>query len=191
MSGQGWVSTLLGVFVLVVGGFALGLIVGVVSEEPELVVGHVAGRSTDVDWSVAGAAEAGVGASAEPAPVPARVDVAAGPPPAPTSRPAPAPAAKPAARPAPAAAPAPRPVRAAEPGFAVQVGAFGTPAAANGVAQRLRAAGYPVKVLAPESDDRWRVRVAPIASRAEAEQTARRLKVEESLPTWVLREQAS
>jgi cell division septation protein DedD len=191
MSGQGWVSTLLGVFVLVVGGFALGLIVGVVSEEPELVVGHVAGRSTEVDWSVEGAAEAGDVPAAEPAPAPAGVDVAAGPPPVSGARPGPSAAAKPAARPAAPAAPAPRAARPTEPGFAVQVGAFGTPAAANGVADRLRAAGYPVKVLAPESDDRWRVRVAPIASRAEAEQTARRLKVEESLPTWVLREQAS
>ena len=50
---QGWIVTLLGILVLVTGGFVLGLIVGIVSEEPELVVGHVAGRSTEIDWSVA------------------------------------------------------------------------------------------------------------------------------------------
>jgi len=46
-------------------------------------------------------------------------------------------------------------------------------------------------VLAPSSDDRWRVRVGPIGGKAEAEQTARRLKVEQDLPTWVLRESGS
>ena len=46
----GWFASLLGAAVLIAGGFALGLVAGVVSEEPELVVGHLVGRSDDVDW---------------------------------------------------------------------------------------------------------------------------------------------
>jgi len=46
----GWFASLLGAAVLIAGGFALGLVAGVVSEEPELVVGHLAGRSDDVAW---------------------------------------------------------------------------------------------------------------------------------------------
>ena len=33
-SGQGWLSTLVGILVLTAGGFLIGLVVGVVSEEP-------------------------------------------------------------------------------------------------------------------------------------------------------------
>ena len=47
----GWFATLIGGAVLIVGGFSLGLVVGVVSEEPELVVGHLVGRSEQVVWS--------------------------------------------------------------------------------------------------------------------------------------------
>ena len=36
----GWLASLLGAVVLIVGGFALGLVAGVVTEEPELVVIH-------------------------------------------------------------------------------------------------------------------------------------------------------
>ena len=59
-AGQGWLSTLVGVLVLVAGGFVIGLIVGVVSEEPELVAGHVAGRSTEIDWTASKTAPLGV-----------------------------------------------------------------------------------------------------------------------------------
>ena len=51
-AGQGILITLVGILLLVTVGFVIGLVVGVVSEEPELVVGHVAGRSTEVDWSL-------------------------------------------------------------------------------------------------------------------------------------------
>ena len=37
----GWLASLLGAAVLIAGGFALGLVAGVVSDEPELVVAHV------------------------------------------------------------------------------------------------------------------------------------------------------
>lgn len=46
----GWLASLLGAAVLIAGGFALGLVAGVVSEEPELVVGHLIGRSDEVAW---------------------------------------------------------------------------------------------------------------------------------------------
>lgn len=46
----GWLASLLGAGVLIAGGFALGLVAGVVSEEPELVVGHLVGRSEEAAW---------------------------------------------------------------------------------------------------------------------------------------------
>ncbi len=196
-AGQGWLTTLLGIFVLVAGGFGLGLIVGVISEEPELVVGHVAGRSTEVDWTAPGASQAPAAGE-----LPADRDL-------PAAKEQPPRVAEAGERSAPGAAGSPRaearglpPVAAAAPerasrpkgrsaSYAIQVGAFAASAAADEVAGRLRAAGYPVAVLAPSSDDRWRVRVGPIGGKAEAEQTARRLKVEQDLPTWVLRESGS
>lgn len=53
----GWFASLLGAAVLIAGGFALGLVAGVVSEEPELVVGHLVGRSEEVAWAPEGEAE--------------------------------------------------------------------------------------------------------------------------------------
>lgn len=204
-AGQGWLTTVLGILVLVAGGFSLGLVVGIVSEEPELVVGHVAGRSTEIDWS-ADALEAPAptavepeqdfgqhlaAADAEPAARPAAAAQHARP--APSHRgksnaKAEAHATLPPVAAPPKARPASPTVSTGSLHFAIQVGAFGESASAEKVAGRLRKGGYPVQVLAPSSDDRWRVRVGPIGSKAEAEQMARRLKVEESLPTWVLRE---
>lgn len=223
-AGQGWLSTLLGVFVLVAGGFALGLVVGVISEEPELVVGHVAGRTTEIEWSAVGAG--GEPGSAAPGEAPASDDwpmagdngqagASTAPsvdapvrrlPPvaapgeqrlAPGARPsgaeqiaAKAPTSAPAAGGSSGAAKSSAPVADADSSstFAIQVGAFGDSQAAQSVAGRLRASGYPVQVVPPASDDRWRVRVGPIRSRVEADETAQRLKVDENLPTWVLRE---
>jgi len=48
-----------------------------------------------------------------------------------------------------------------------------------------------VRVVEPSSDKRWRVRVGPVDSRPDAERLAGRLKREEQLPTWVLRDPAS
>jgi cell division septation protein DedD len=45
-----------------------------------------------------------------------------------------------------------------------------------------------VQILEPDEDDRWRVRVGPIAGRQEAEELALRLKRQDRLPTWVLPE---
>jgi len=223
-AGQGWLSTVLGIGLLVAVGFALGLVFGVVSEEPELVVGHVAGRSEEIDWTADAAATAdvdlaaaragsrdssGQGAAALGEPQPLAPSVAAGPPPEPAARPAPKPPERrvdpPEARAPAAASPAvaassgnssggesaPTEPAAVGARFAIQVGAFSDGAAAEQVAADLRAKGYPVRVLRPGQDDRWRVRVGPVSGRAAAEETAGRLKVEEQLPTWVLRERGT
>jgi cell division protein FtsN len=178
---QHWGKALFGIVVLIVGGFLLGLIVGVVSEEPELVVGHVTGRSTEIAWGPGDEVvqPETVARPAEPAEEPEKVASA----PAPDEA-LPSVSAKP---PAPVAETA----DAYEEAFLIQVGAFADGKSAEGVASSLRAKGYPVSVLAPSSDERWRVRVGPVSSRPEAESMAGRLKSEERLPTWVLRDPAS
>jgi hypothetical protein len=183
--GPGWVATLLGLVVLVAGGFVLGLVVGVVSEEPELVVGHLTGRSTEIEWSGDLGPQApddsedpGIPHVAAPGPSFGRPVAES----VPESSPAPSHSARPAAT---------RSMSGPEPFFAIQVGAFGDSEAAQDVASHLRESGYPVRVLEPASDDRWRVRVGPVEGRDQADQLAARLKSEEQLPTWVLREQGS
>jgi cell division septation protein DedD len=183
-SGAGWIATILGIAVLVAGGFALGLVVGVVSEEPELVVGHLAGRSTEVDWA------GDVSPSDSQSEQGAEPDVAAGPS---FGRKTEADAGRGTSRAASALAGSAstaghsRP----EPYFAIQVGAFVDAESARSVATHLTDSGYLVHVLEPDTDDRWRVRVGPIEGRDEADRVAVRLKTEEQLPTWVLREQGS
>jgi DedD protein len=202
--GGGWLTTLLGVAVLVVTGFVFGLVVGVVSEEPELVVRHLAGESEVVPWSP----------DAQPeftAPVsPALPEVSA-----PDSEPEvadwdavePQEVASTASKTVNAAAAreqtgsngsgsqvsdaplSPAPVPALS-GFAVQVGAFGDSVAAEKVAQGLREKGYDVylKPASGAADGRWRVRVGPVPTRDEAERVSQNLKAKEHLPTWVLPE---
>ncbi len=65
----GWFASLLGAAVLIAGGFALGLVAGVVSEEPELVVGHLVGRSDEVDWVPEGEPAFTAGRDAEALPL--------------------------------------------------------------------------------------------------------------------------
>ncbi|MCA7024425.1 SPOR domain-containing protein [Stenotrophomonas sp. 17(2023)] len=75
-----------------------------------------------------------------------------------------------ASKPAPAAvAPAPA---ASSVGFAVQLGAFGKPADANALRDKVRAAGFSAFVEQVRTDNGVlnRVRVGPVANRAEAEQ---------------------
>ena len=45
------IFTILGVTVWVATGFLVGLVAGVVSEEPELLVDHLAGEGTEIEWS--------------------------------------------------------------------------------------------------------------------------------------------
>jgi cell division septation protein DedD len=75
-------------------------------------------------------------------------------------------AAAPVAAPKPAAA-----APAAGTGFAVQVGAFADAAAATGLRDKLRAAGFNAftDVVQTESGKRTRVRVGPAMNRAEAD----------------------
>jgi Uncharacterized protein conserved in bacteria len=91
---------------------------------------------------------------------------------------APATASTPAKTSAPApAASAPATPAAANVGFAVQLGAFASAAEANALRDRLRGAGFSA-IVQPVGTDRGtlnRVRVGPVASRAEAEQLKARL----------------
>lgn len=96
--------------------------------------------------------------------------VAATKPPAPKPEPKPEP--KPAApKPAPAAVTAPAAPAASGVGFAVQLGAFGQAAEANALRDKVRAAGFSAFVEQVRTDKGTlnRVRVGPVANRAEAE----------------------
>lgn len=197
----GLASALLGAGLLIALGFGLGVIAGLVMEEPDLVLDFVAGRTESVPL---GGAEGRHPLDLDTPPTP---DVAAG-----SSRTPEAASAgdvpgasgetralEPSAdfevgRQAPGADPAtPGPASAAvspEGRFAVQVGAFAEASAAEQLARRLRKRGLPVYVAPSASGDteRWRVRVGPLPSRAEAEQLAARLERDERLSTWVLAE---
>jgi len=199
-SGPGWLVTLLGGLVLVILGFGLGLVVGAAREEPELVLRHLAGESKEVPAP-----------AASPAPSPPPDSSAAGEPP-PTPAPAPArPMSEPAPTPPspdaghgsarapaltkPAATPNPPPPVSSPPPapgqrFSVQVGSFAESAEAEKLADHLRRKGMHVFVVPATGprDSRWRVRVGPIESRAEANRVAERLKTSDKLPTWVLAE---
>lgn len=182
----------LGLVLLAVPGFALGLLFGVAWEEPSLLASHLLGRTEEVTWSQEGSEE-------QPEALP---DVAAGAPDVTRMRPevlspegAELPEGGAAEAPAPAVAasspPAPPPVAAAPRGhFAVQVGAFGESRTAEDLARKLRSKGYDVYVSpgAKAGEARWRVRVGPQPTREKAESVATRLKTQEKLPTWVLDE---
>ncbi len=209
-SGPGWIATLGGALVLVVLGFGVGLVAGAAFEEPDLVVDHLAGRTTEValprqaparEEAVQVAATRGEAAPARkglrplgaerPKSAPADASdaaessspqVAAAPP---AER---APAAKPKPKPEPKAAPsAARAPAPAAGGFDIQVGAFATQGPAESLAQSLRGQGLPVHVHTESSGGaRYKVRVGPVPTRGEADRLAARLKSQDRLPTWVL-----
>jgi uncharacterized membrane protein len=196
--GPGIASALAGAGLLVVLGFALGVVGGLVLEEPDLLLDYVLGRTeqvsvVEVPLDVA-ARPPGVGAASPAGSAPAAPPAAAAAPAPPSEEwdEAPAPP-EPAVvvseeieEPVAVAAAAPP---AAE-GFAVQVGAFADPSAAEQLARRLRERGHPVYVAPSAGSDtaRWRVRVGPLSSRAEAEGVAARLEREDRVSTWVLAE---
>jgi cell division septation protein DedD len=103
--------------------------------------------------------------------------VAAAKPVAPKPEPKPAPAKPEPAKPEPAATAAAKPVAtpaapaASSIGFAVQLGAFGQAAEANALRDKVRAAGFSAFVEQVRTDKGTlnRVRVGPVANRAEAE----------------------
>ena len=162
--GQGWLVTSFLLLFFVAGGFALGLVVGFVAEEPTLVADHIVGRTTPIDWGP----EVGVAdASSSPedaARLTSLASVGAGP-----------------------SAELLRQRREAR-RFSIQVGAFSEAGLAATLAERLRQTGYPVEILQPADDDRWRVRGGPLADRGEAEELALRLKLDDRLPTWIVDE---
>ncbi len=189
-------------------GFALGVVGGLVMEEPDLLLDYLLGRTEQVAVGSEPVAAAAPDVAAEP---PAAPDVAvpgaagedgpaaAADAPASAARPEAAAAAPPpvesaAGEPLAGAAPEPPlPEVAAPPpagSFAVQVGAFAEASAAEQLARRLRARGHPVYVAPSTGSDtaRWRVRVGPLATRSEAEDVAERLEREERVSTWVLAE---
>ena len=212
-SSPSWLASLMGAVFLISAGFMLGLVVGVVKEEPELVLGHLAGQSEEIRWSEQGAelgtpdvaargpfldspedfaADQGwsdaaiaidppaLGAVAETA---AAEDMASRGYEAPQSRlisslPAPK-------------RPASKTLGSAQlRGFSVQVGAFAESVSADRISEDLRSKGFSVYITpsAGSRDGRWRVRVGPMDTRAEALEVARKLKTQEGLPTWVLSE---
>ncbi|MDE0885255.1 MAG: SPOR domain-containing protein [Myxococcota bacterium] len=150
---HGLVTSLV-LLLMVVGGFAIGLAVGFVMEEPTLVAGHIAGQTTAIDWRP----EVSIERAAS------RPPVGAGPPSLSAKTPE------------------------GDFDFSIQVGAFGDPELAASLADHLRSAGYPVQILEPLADERWRVRVGPLEEEERAEELARQLKQENRLPTWILRE---
>ena len=198
--GPGLASALLGGALLIAVGFGLGVLAGLLLEEPDLVLDYAAGRTQDLTLEDV----AGTGTVDSETP-----DVAAMPPPAAEApRPADVPEALALTAPtetapvldgadplpsADVARATPGPTESpATPsgGFAIQVGAFSEATAAEQLARRLRDVGLPVYVAPSVGVDaeRWRVRVGPMASREEAEEVARRLEREEQLSTWVLAE---
>ena len=70
----------------------------------------------------------------------------------------------------------------------MQVGAFSDGGVAESLATSLEGKGFPAYVSpsAGSTEQRWRVRVGPVATRVEADALASRLKSDELLPTWVL-----
>jgi cell division protein FtsN len=164
-----------GLGLLIAAGFAVGMVAGLVWEEPSLMFAYLSGKTEDVVWS-AGETDAPVAAVAEARPH--------------DDRPADPQIRRERER---AAAETP-PVAAAPVGLvSVQVGAFKTSQAAERLATSLRDKGFPVYVSpgVKAGEARWRVRVGPLATREEAESIADRLKKEEKLPTWILSEDAA
>lgn len=206
--GRGLVSVLLGTALLGVLGFGLGVVAGLVLEEPGLLLDYLTGRTTSariempVETPPAPVAAAPIElADEETAAAPATPPAVSAPPPELAAEPvesetAPAPVASPppvvaAAKPVepPPTPEPPAPAHADQSGYSVQVGALADSASAEQLAAKLEKRGYAVYVKpSPEPGaNRWRVRVGPVATREEAQRLASQLE-REKLPTWVLAE---
>lgn len=193
-SGRSWLGVGVRLAVLATAGFAVGVVAGILWEEPGLVVAYLRGNTTEVAWQKGAPLDqvpGGPVVSPPPEALPPGAVAQSSPAPPPVQA-APKPATAPEPPPVAAAPPPPPPAPAAG-RMAVQVGAFGESSSAQRLAKRLRARGYPVYVApgALSGEARWRVRVGPLPDRAEAERVAARLKREEKLPTWVLDEDGS
>ena len=182
-SRAGWLATLVGLSLLAIPGFGLGLLAGVAWEDPGLLMSYVAGGTENVGW----------GPAADQPP-----DVAAPAPASPPSTTATQATAQRSATRKPAEhsgagaqrGEAERSSLKPEGRFSVQVGAFAEGRAAEDLAATLRGKGYQAHVSAGAGagSTRWRVRVGPLPSREAADRAATRLKAEERLPTWVVEE---
>jgi cell division protein FtsN len=201
--------------VLLVGvGFGAGLLIGVVAEEPELLVGHLRGEGESVALGQARSAdprpEAGetdkqAAGPSEVAAIVGSDGAAAGDERAELRTGEAASGARTRAMRVaeegsavvglPRVAAAPRPAdtlpnrveAAATDRWAIQVGAFSDESVATGLAEGLVEKGYPTELVrAPGDDRRWRVRVQPVHGERRARGLADRLKREERLPTWVI-----
>jgi hypothetical protein len=160
-----WLATAGTLVLLVAVGFGVGIVAGILWEEPRLVLAHFTGGTTEITWTAD--SQGRIVAPVQPEPEAVEPSQEGGP-----------------AVELPAVAAAP-------PGHvAIQVGAFAESAAAEKLADKLRSRGYSVYVTPAARSDapRWRVRVGPLADRKKAERVAARLKAEEKLPTWVLDE---
>ncbi|MBM4384689.1 MAG: SPOR domain-containing protein [Deltaproteobacteria bacterium] len=162
-AGTSWIATIGGALLLMVAGFGVGLLAPAIWDA-SLVADHVSGKTTEVPL---------------PEKAPVREQVAdAG-----DSERAPA-----ASEPATPAVSAPPPSG----GFAVQVGAFATQGAAYDLAAELKQLGHPAYVADQGGNGaRFKVRVGPISTRADADTLADKLKREQRLPTWVLARESS
>ena len=176
----GWLSTLGGAALLLVVGFAVGLLAGTAWEEPDLVMDHLAGRTTELP--LAAEVSAGPEKAPEPEPV-ARPLGARGSSPAVASSEAPVDLPSVSAPP-----PSRRPAPSVEKGFSIQVGAFGDQGSAMQLASELHAGGFSVYVHGDDGPRgaRFRVRVGPVPTRKEATRLAGKLESKYQLPTWIL-----
>jgi DedD protein len=180
-SGPGWLVTLFGAALLVAAGFAVGLVVGAVREEPAMWLQYVTGKSATLPAPAA----APLAPPPAPAAAPTREPREVAPPiVAPPSQAVLAPAAP--SEPLPSVGSAP----AAGTRFAVQVGAFSQSSEAEKLEAQLKRKGLPAYVQPSTGapDSRWRVRIGPLASRDEADRVATKLKTQDKLPVWVLEE---
>jgi cell division septation protein DedD len=182
--GPGWLSTLGGAVLLLVLGFGVGLLAGAAWEEPDLVMNHLAGRTTELPL---------VAEITEDPPQAEQQESLERPLGARGSSPEASQPEVPADPPSVSAPPPPRPpTPPVKDGFAIQVGAFGDEDAAARLAGELRAAGFSVYVRREGSPGgvRFRVRVGPVPSRKEATRLASKLESDHQLPTWILSHEA-
>jgi cell division septation protein DedD len=182
------IVTAVGLMLLAIPGFALGLLAGVAWEEPGLLTSHVLGRTTEAYWGEESAGEQALPDVAAPVAEVTRMrpevlspggrEAVPGVPEVPGT----------ATRSVAPVASVPERGR-----FVVQVGAFGESATAERLAKRLRHKGWQVTVSpgARAGESRWRVRVGPHPTREQAAEAAAKLKAREKLPTWVLDENGS
>jgi cell division septation protein DedD len=183
----GGVVRALGRLSLLIGfGFAAGLTIGVLSEEPELLAGHLRGEGEAIVLAPTEEPIAEPGAAAGQVLSEQGVEhVAAEREAVMETRPEEMPRD---GLPVVAARPVtPRADANQDRFWAIQVGAFADEASAARLADGLVAKGYPTELLAAGGESkRWRVRVQPLSDEEKAKEIASKLKRVERLPTWVL-----